>query len=110
MRCGDRAEAPGVRWLTSGAARAAYHSPTDLPVRVHRHGSLLLRELEGVEMVRNDTATTFRLRTWVGRRHLHGELRADRELPVSCSVEAAASAPRWVRTAAYVAATRPGGP
>ena len=191
-----------VQWLTSGADWAAYRSPTDLPVRVHRHGSLLLRQLEGVEMVlqhnkvvnlrlaagrvdrlvirpgetfsfnkvvgsctrrkgyiegmrlsdgtavpgvgggicqlanllhwmilhspltvversehsfdpfpdngrvlpwgvgctivynyvdlvvRNDTATTFQLRTWVGRRHLHGELRTDRELPVSYSVEA----------------------
>ncbi len=191
-----------LRWLTSGAEWTSYRSPGDLPVRVHRHGSLLLRELEGAEMVlqhnkvvnlrlaaarvdrlvirpgetfsfnkmvgsctrrrgyieglrlsegaavpgvgggicqlanllhwmflhspltvlersehsfdpfpdngrvlpwgvgctivynyvdlvvRNDTPTTFQLRTWVGDRHLHGELRADRELPVSYSVEA----------------------
>ncbi|HYF72171.1 MAG TPA: VanW family protein [Nocardioides sp.] len=191
-----------VQWLTSGAQWASYRSRGDLPVRVHRHGSLLLRQLEGVEMelqhhkvvnlrlasarldrlvigpgetfsfnkavgnctkrkgylegmrlsdgapvpgvgggicqlanllhwmflhspltvversehsfdpfpdngrvlpwgvgctivynyvdlvVRNDTAATFQLRTWVGDRHLHGELRADRELPVSYSVEA----------------------
>lgn len=191
-----------VRWLTCGAEWASYRSPTDLPVRAHRHASLLLRQLEGADMVlqhnkvvnlrlasarvdrlvirpgetfsfnkvvgnctrrkgyiegmrlsdgapvpgvgggicqlanllhwmflhspltvlersehsfdpfpdhgrvlpwgvgctiaynyvdlvvRNDTATTFQLRTWVGERHLHGELRADRELPVSYSVEA----------------------
>ena len=41
-------------------------------------------------VVRNDTATTFQLRSWVGERHLRGELRADRELPVSYSVEARA--------------------
>jgi vancomycin resistance protein VanW len=39
-------------------------------------------------VVRNDTSTTFQLRAWVGERHLRGELRADRELPVSYSVEA----------------------
>jgi vancomycin resistance protein VanW len=39
-------------------------------------------------VVRNDTATTFQLRTWVGERHLRGELRADRQLPVAYSVEA----------------------
>ena len=191
-----------VRWLTCGAAWASYRSPADLPVRAHRHASLLLRRLDGADMVlqhnkvvnlrlasarvdrlvirpgetfsfnkvvgnctrrkgyiegmrlsdgapvpgvgggicqlanllhwmflhspltvlersehsfdpfpdhgrvlpwgvgctivynyvdlvvRNDTATTFQLRTRVGERHLHGELRADRELPVSYSVEA----------------------
>lgn len=191
-----------VRWLTCGADWASYRSPDDLPVRVHRHASLLLRDLQGADMVlqhnkvvnlrlasarvdrlvirpgetfsfnkvvgnctrrkgyiegmrlsdgapvpgvgggicqlanllhwmflhspltvqersehsfdpfpdqgrvlpwgvgctivynyvdlvvRNDTATTFQLRTWVGERHLHGELRADRPLPVSYSVEA----------------------
>jgi vancomycin resistance protein VanW len=41
-------------------------------------------------VVHNDTATTFQLRARVGERHLHGELRADRELPVSYSVEARA--------------------
>lgn len=41
-------------------------------------------------VVRNDTAATFQLRTWVGERHLHGELRADRELPVAYAVEARA--------------------
>jgi vancomycin resistance protein VanW len=39
-------------------------------------------------VVRNDTAVTFQLRTWVGERHLRGELRTDRPLPVSYSVEA----------------------
>lgn len=39
-------------------------------------------------VVRNDTAVTFQLRTWVGERYLHGELRADREPPVSYSVAA----------------------
>jgi vancomycin resistance protein VanW len=39
-------------------------------------------------VVRNDTATTFQLRTWVGERHLHGELRADRPVPTSYRVEA----------------------
>jgi vancomycin resistance protein VanW len=39
-------------------------------------------------VVRNDTATTFQLRTWVGDRHLKGELRADRPVPTSYSVEA----------------------
>ncbi|WP_296605827.1 VanW family protein [Nocardioides sp.] len=191
-----------VRWLTCGAEWASYRSPADLPVRAHRHASLLLRRLDGADMalqhnkvvnlrlasarvdrlvirpgetfsfnkvvgdctrrkgyiegmrlsdgapvpgvgggicqlanllhwmflhspltvlersehsfdpfpdhgrvlpwgvgctivynyvdlvVRNDTATTFQLRTWVGERHLHGELRADRELPVSYAVEA----------------------
>jgi vancomycin resistance protein VanW len=38
-------------------------------------------------VVRNDTAATFQLRTWVGGTELHGELRADRELPVSYRVE-----------------------
>lgn len=193
-----------VQWLTSGTAWATYRSPGALPVRAHRHASLLLRQLEGVDMVlqhnkvvnlrlasartdrlvirpgetfsfnkvvgccsrrkgyieglrlsdgaavsgvgggicqlanllhwmflhspltvversehsfdpfpddgrvlpwgvgctivynyvdlvvRNDTATTFQLRTWVGERHLHGELRADRTLPFSYSVEARA--------------------
>jgi vancomycin resistance protein VanW len=39
-------------------------------------------------VVRNDTDVTFQLRTWVGERHLRGELRADRVLPVSYQVEA----------------------
>jgi vancomycin resistance protein VanW len=39
-------------------------------------------------VVRNDTATTFQLRVRVGERHLRGELRADRALPVSYRVEA----------------------
>ena len=39
-------------------------------------------------VVRNDTATTFQLRTWVGERHLRGELRTDRQLPVAYHVEA----------------------
>lgn len=39
-------------------------------------------------VARNDTATTFQLRTWVGEHHLHGELRADRPLPFSYAVEA----------------------
>jgi vancomycin resistance protein VanW len=38
-------------------------------------------------VVRNDTATTFQLRCWVGERHLRGELRSDEQLPVSYSVE-----------------------
>lgn len=41
-------------------------------------------------VVRNDTSTTFQLRARVGERDLHGELRADRPLPVSYSVEARA--------------------
>jgi vancomycin resistance protein VanW len=39
-------------------------------------------------VVRNDTETTFQLRTWVAERHLKGELRADRPVPTSYSVEA----------------------
>jgi vancomycin resistance protein VanW len=39
-------------------------------------------------VVRNDTATTFQLRTWVAERHLRGELRADRAVTASYSVEA----------------------
>jgi len=39
-------------------------------------------------VVRNDTATTFQLRVRVGERHLRGELRADRPVGVSYSVEA----------------------
>lgn len=39
-------------------------------------------------VVRNDTDTTFQLRTWVADRHLRGELRADRTVPTSYSVEA----------------------
>ena len=39
-------------------------------------------------VVCNDTATTFQLRTWVDEQHLHGELRADRALPVSYAIEA----------------------
>ena len=191
-----------VHWLTSRTAWAAYRSPRDLPVRVHQHGSPLLRELPGAQMrlqhnkvvnlrlaaarvdrlvigpgetfsfnkvvgsctrrrgylegmrladgrpvagvgggicqlanllhwmvlhspltvversehsfdpfpdtgrvlpwgvgcsiaynyvdlvVRNDTTTTFQLRTWVGDRHLRGELRADRALPLSYAVDA----------------------
>ncbi|MDO9458018.1 VanW family protein [Nocardioides sp.] len=37
---------------------------------------------------RNDTDTTFQLRTWVGERHLRGELRADQPTPTSYKVEA----------------------
>lgn len=37
---------------------------------------------------RNDTDTTFQLRTWVAERHLKGELRADRPVATSYSVEA----------------------
>lgn len=39
-------------------------------------------------VVRNDTTATFQLRTWVGPRELHGELRCDRELPHAYRVEA----------------------
>ncbi|MCW2815949.1 MAG: VanW family protein [Nocardioides sp.] len=39
-------------------------------------------------VVRNDTATTFQLRTRVGERHLRGELRADRPVPTSYRVAA----------------------
>ncbi|WP_148614487.1 VanW family protein [Nocardioides rubriscoriae] len=39
-------------------------------------------------VVRNDTDTTFQLRTWVGERHLRGELRADRPTATSYRVEA----------------------
>ena len=41
-------------------------------------------------VVRNDTDLTFQVRTWVAERHLRGELRADRPLPFSYSVEARA--------------------
>jgi vancomycin resistance protein VanW len=39
-------------------------------------------------VVRNDTATTFELRTWLDAHHLRGELRADRVLPDTYRVEA----------------------
>ena len=39
-------------------------------------------------VVRNDTATTFQLRTWVADRHLRGELRAEELGPFSYRVEA----------------------
>lgn len=39
-------------------------------------------------VVRNDTAHTFQLRTWVGERHLRGELRADTPTGVSYHVDA----------------------
>ena len=39
-------------------------------------------------VVRNDTAATFQLRTWVGDRHLRGELRSDRQPESSYRVEA----------------------
>jgi vancomycin resistance protein VanW len=41
-------------------------------------------------VVRNDTDTTFQLRTWVDERHLKGELRADRAPAYSYSVGARA--------------------
>ena len=39
-------------------------------------------------VVRNDTAVTFQLRTWLDERHLRGELRADRPPTYSYRVEA----------------------
>ena len=39
-------------------------------------------------VVRNDTSTTFQLRTWVADRHLRGELRADDLGPATYRVEA----------------------
>jgi len=39
-------------------------------------------------VVRNDTAASYQLRTWVGAAHLRGELRADRPTPTSYRVEA----------------------
>jgi vancomycin resistance protein VanW len=39
-------------------------------------------------VLRNDTATTFQLRVWVGDRHLRGELRADRPTPTSYRINA----------------------
>lgn len=39
-----------LRWLTSGTAWAEEHSAIDLPVRVRRHGSLLLKQLTEAEM------------------------------------------------------------
>ena len=39
-------------------------------------------------VVRNDTDVTFQLRTWVGHKHLRGELRADRTIDHSYKVEA----------------------
>lgn len=41
-------------------------------------------------VVRNDTGTTFQLRTWVDEHDLVGELRADRPLAVAYAVEARA--------------------
>jgi vancomycin resistance protein VanW len=39
-------------------------------------------------VVRNDTDRTFQLHTWVGEKHLRGELRADRPTEHSYRVEA----------------------
>lgn len=39
-------------------------------------------------VVRNDTAATFQLRTWLDEKHLRGELRADRPVEHSYKVEA----------------------
>ena len=39
-------------------------------------------------VVRNDTATTFQLRTWLEERHLRGEIRADRGSELSYRVQA----------------------
>jgi vancomycin resistance protein VanW len=39
-------------------------------------------------VVRNDTAATFQLRTWVAERHLRGELRSDRPAATNYRVEA----------------------
>jgi vancomycin resistance protein VanW len=51
-----------LRWLRSDAVWAARHVPVDLPVRVLRHASLLLRELAEDEMVlQHNKVTNLRL-------------------------------------------------
>jgi vancomycin resistance protein VanW len=51
-------------------------------------------------VVRNDTSTTFQLRTWVEERHLRGELRADRPTELAYRVEARGE--RFLRAAGQV--------
>ena len=51
-----------VAWATSGATWATAREATPLPHRVRRHRSLLLRELEGAEMVlQHNKVTNLRL-------------------------------------------------
>ena len=62
-------------------------------------------------VVRNDTDVTFQLRTWVDEKHLRGELRADRPVEHSYTVEARGEEfvrlpPKW--WTASGAATRSG--
>lgn len=40
-----------LQWLRPGTTWASSHREEDLPIRVKKHGSLLLRELSGAEMV-----------------------------------------------------------
>jgi len=52
-------------------------------------------------VVRNDTATTFQLHTWVAEKHLCGELRADRPVEHSYKVEAREEEFVWVGGRVY---------
>ena len=53
-----------LSWLRSDAAWASDRDPADLPVRVIKHSSLLLRELSGSEMVlQHNKVTNLRLAT-----------------------------------------------
>ena len=59
-------------------------------------------------VVRNDTDTTFQLRTWVAERHLKGELRADRPT-LSRTASRPATRSSCASTAGSSGATRSGG-
>lgn len=51
-----------LRWAISGATWAATHADTDLPVRLLKHASLLMRELSADEMVlQRNKVTNLRL-------------------------------------------------
>jgi vancomycin resistance protein VanW len=51
-----------IAWLTSGTAWATTRDTAPLPFRVHRHGSLLLRDLEGAAMaLQHGKVTNLRL-------------------------------------------------
>jgi len=53
-----------LRWLRSDATWASVHDPADLPVRVLKHSSLLLRELSADEMVlQHNKVTNLKLAT-----------------------------------------------
>ena len=61
-------------------------------------------------VVRNDTGTTFQLRTWLDEKHLRGELRADRPVEHSYTVEARDEEFVRRRRHGCGGATRSGGP